>query len=344
MTIEIWGTFSVRDHLVDRAFVADVLLYDRLVIPTKPKDAPDDKWPASWNLARQTTLLNDLGDLAIPIPWDQKRIDEWQTRFDDARSEERRLARAEATDIIGKDVALARDPKNADLPFNITRKLLQDFANAEEDNELFRKLRVTRKVRPGSVLEAVSAYPSFAAFSADVEAEATAEPSAGKQRLNPAAVFGWRFFVPCSDVVSEEQDRILLKKAIKLAKTNEFIERREDLYKWWSDVAASGMPAIEAREDMGKRLVEFQKLMKKQAWKTVARYALKIADAVTGKLGLTEFVTTGTDLAIGSTEIFADERLTRQNMPARVKVAAAFHDARKRLGWKGDHDERCRQD
>jgi hypothetical protein len=63
MTIELWGTFSVRDHLVDRAFVADVLLYDRLVIPTLPEHTPETGWPASWKLAKQRALLGDLGAL-----------------------------------------------------------------------------------------------------------------------------------------------------------------------------------------------------------------------------------------------------------------------------------------
>ncbi len=29
----LWGCYSVADHLEPRAFVADLLLYDRLVIP-----------------------------------------------------------------------------------------------------------------------------------------------------------------------------------------------------------------------------------------------------------------------------------------------------------------------
>jgi hypothetical protein len=62
MTIELWGTFSVRDHLVNRAFVADVLLYDQLVIPTLPKDEPESEWPTRWNLAKQRALLGDLGE------------------------------------------------------------------------------------------------------------------------------------------------------------------------------------------------------------------------------------------------------------------------------------------
>ena len=31
---EVWAAYSVRDHLGKKPFVADVMLYDRLVIPT----------------------------------------------------------------------------------------------------------------------------------------------------------------------------------------------------------------------------------------------------------------------------------------------------------------------
>jgi hypothetical protein len=69
MEIEVWGTFSVRDHLLDRAFVADVLLYDRLLITTCPSKAASDSWPKEWNVSRQQAAIDILGDLAIPIPW-----------------------------------------------------------------------------------------------------------------------------------------------------------------------------------------------------------------------------------------------------------------------------------
>jgi hypothetical protein len=92
MSLELWGTFSVRDHLDDRAFIADVLLYDQLVIPTLPKGAPETEWPAKWNIKKQKTLLADLGDLVIPIPWTADRRANWQARFDNEHPEERRLA------------------------------------------------------------------------------------------------------------------------------------------------------------------------------------------------------------------------------------------------------------
>ena len=45
MAFETWGTFAVDDHLGKRAFVADVLLYDRLVIPV-PDARERERWIA----------------------------------------------------------------------------------------------------------------------------------------------------------------------------------------------------------------------------------------------------------------------------------------------------------
>jgi hypothetical protein len=73
MSREVWGTFSVRDHLVEHAFVADVLLYDRLLVPTKPEGEDPEEWPRQWELARLNRVLGVLGNLAIPIPWTRER-------------------------------------------------------------------------------------------------------------------------------------------------------------------------------------------------------------------------------------------------------------------------------
>ena len=247
MTIELWGTFSVRDHLVDRAFVADVLLYDQLVIPTLPENTPEDQWPAKWDLKKQKSLLAELGDLATPIPRTEQRRAQWQTRFDDERAEERSVARAEATQTVEQDVAIARDPQYYDLPYRITRNLLQDYVNDDADDKLLKKLRVTKKVRPGSILEAVSAYPSYDAFAADASLVSAAETAEDLQPLAPTTVFGWEFFIPGSADFGEDEDRRLLAKAVGLAKKTDFIELREEFYKWWSDVSDGGIPSPRRR-------------------------------------------------------------------------------------------------
>ena len=44
---EVWGTYSVRDHLREHPWAADVLLYDRLVVPVPPEPG-DPRDPAEW--------------------------------------------------------------------------------------------------------------------------------------------------------------------------------------------------------------------------------------------------------------------------------------------------------
>lgn len=41
MKLEQWGTFSVKDHLRSRAFVAEVILFDKLVIPRPATKQPN---------------------------------------------------------------------------------------------------------------------------------------------------------------------------------------------------------------------------------------------------------------------------------------------------------------
>jgi hypothetical protein len=335
MTIELWGTFSVRDHIIDRAFVADVLLYDRLVIPTLPEGDSEATWPREWELAKQKSLLGDLGDLAIAIPWDKSHRDTWQKRFDDQRSEERRQARAEAAKAVASDVADARDPQNKDLSYNVTRIILQDMVNQEADNKLYNKLKFTEKLRPGSKLEAVSAYPSYDHFAADVPEHPVSDSPVSDDQPSPTSLFRWQFFVPDSPDRGEKEDRKLLAQAIKLASKPEFIEMRGYFYAWWSDFLASGLTGAEARTEMEKRIAEYQKIFKGQGWKTVTRYGIKLADACSGGLGLVDdAVSAGSEAFFGTADVFLDPRLKQQKAQDRLKVAAIFHDARNRLRRK----------
>jgi hypothetical protein len=108
---------------------------------------------------------------------------------------------------------------------------------------------------------------------------------------------------------------------LTLATKPEFVEMREDFYQWWSHIAASGMSAWDARDDMEKRIAEYQRLIKGQGWKTTARYAIKVADAFSGGLGLvSEAASVGAEAFLGTADILADERLKRENAPARLKV------------------------
>ncbi len=331
MNTELWGTFSVRDHLVERAFVADVLLYDRLVIPTLPEDGDPRNWPTEWDLSRQQRLLNVLGELAVPIPWTEDRHQLWQKRFDDVRSKVRRRARKEATSWVVSDATVAR---NADLPFLATRMLLAEQANTPADDRLFQRLHALGKARPGSDLEAVAAYPNFASFNEDVPTTANHDQQ-DTTLYPPTAIFGWDFFIPQSAERGETEDLKLLEAAVDLARRADYIELRGDFYSWLSDVSRGGIPLAEAKFDMEKRVAEYQRLMAGQKWKKWIRRAIKVADAFVGGLGLVnEVAGVVAEGFLGTADIVADERLEPKEMVPRIKVAAMFHDAKRRFGWK----------
>src|SRR2546425_2359912 len=94
---EIWATFSTFDHLKPGAFLPEVVMYDRLVIPIPPADDADEwrRWEEDqkWNPARQRNLIAALGDVVKPVEWTQLRRDTWQRDYKEQRSSAGRYLR-----------------------------------------------------------------------------------------------------------------------------------------------------------------------------------------------------------------------------------------------------------
>ena len=97
---ELWGTFSVRDHLRERPFLAEVLLYDRLVIPIPPTEehVEWERWEQNnWNPQRLKELLPVLGEIAYPVEWTSKWRRTWAGAFEERRED--------LTDYVTKELA-----------------------------------------------------------------------------------------------------------------------------------------------------------------------------------------------------------------------------------------------
>ncbi len=83
MVRQVWGTFSVKDHCEPRAFVADVMIYDRLVIPFPPDENERVRWENNgWNPSKLDQLLKILGDRAYLLEWDEYKKQQWKTRYE----------------------------------------------------------------------------------------------------------------------------------------------------------------------------------------------------------------------------------------------------------------------
>jgi hypothetical protein len=95
---QLWATFSVKDHCRRGAFIAEVLLYDKLLVPVVPTAEADlspeeaaremDRWRKSdWKRARQTDIVRILGDRVEPIPWTSVRQNEWRQEMEKSFAE-----------------------------------------------------------------------------------------------------------------------------------------------------------------------------------------------------------------------------------------------------------------
>lgn len=342
MSREVWGTFSVCDHMLEHAFVADVLLYDRLLVPTKPADQDPNEWPAEWGLERLNRVMGVLGDLAIPIPWTVYRRDQWRQYYDAGKAE-RAKVRSGIVGDANTDIQNAHEQEHQER-LQATRMLVADYANEKADDRLFQRLRATARARPGSTLEAVAAYPSFDSFTADVPVQTDGEenkPEANEKNplVPPTAIFGWDFFIPDSDEKGEAADLRLLERAVKLASDTEFIKSRGRLHDWLGDmsegISKGALTPADARQDMESRIAEYQEHMKRLEWKRWARRAIKVADAFAGNLGMVkEAAGKIAEGFFGVADILGDEWLDKERVPERVKVAAVFHEAHRKFGWK----------
>lgn len=334
MSRELWGTFSVRDHLAEHAFVSDVLLYDRLLIPTKPAEKDLKEWPAEWDHARLDRALGVLGDLALSIPWTDQLSEQWRSHYKAGEAQRAKIKK----DLVEK---AGFDMKNLQMfefqnRLHATRMLLAERAE-QADEKLFLHLRATAKARPGATLEAVAAYNSFDNFAAEVPVapkDAKRNPS-----ISPTAIFGWDFFLPDPEGQGEAADLKLLQRAVKLASEPDFIESRSRLYDWLADasegISKGALTLDDARRDMESRIADYQKHMKRLGWKRWARRAIKVADAFAGGLGIvSEAAGKFAEGFLGIADIVGDEWHDKESIPQRTKVAAVFHDARRKFGWK----------
>ena len=270
MAAEIWGTFSVSDHVRTNAFVREVLLFDRLIIPVPGSDEERARWvrpkvgsDETWAPDRQQKLLSILGTqdqpghngahVAYTAPWND---------FTHAYEK----SRLEVTNTI-----------NAIDAFSTTRFVLASGVTL-----------------PASI-EAVSAFPSAR------ECRDELKPSA-----NPHAVDGARallllsrpFLVPDGD---EDADFTALRAAIDLSLDDNFRAARS-AYHDWLRALLTPLNAEGARLDMLTMTEawfrhlqqELEELVEKERaaiephakrWLTRTEYAATAAGAVAGIAG-----------------------------------------------------------
>jgi hypothetical protein len=197
---EVWGTCSVKDHTRPHAFLRELLLFDKLVVPVPATDEERARWrrPKSenpsetWDPDRLDELLGVLGTQHSPghngarlvwtSPWDEER---WQAQ------------RGQIAELVTFDA------------FQTTRIIL---AMGEDIP---------------AVVEAVAAYSSEQDWRNDVQ------PEAGRPADVTAAqalvALPREFLVP----PAEDGDAVdTLKEVVELASNPDFVAARTEYHAW----------------------------------------------------------------------------------------------------------------
>ncbi len=173
---ELWGTFSVMDHRRKGAFLAEIVLYDTLVIPVPPNpdraESEDDRAFASkqwgrwekngWQPERLEQLVEIMRPVIEPIEWDRQHHEQWEREFADYTN----TKASDAADLVARMMAgwvtgqvLLRDlPAKAAgavavAPFSSLSDLTDDLG-ITESQYLPERLRASKGL-PGNVVSAV---------------------------------------------------------------------------------------------------------------------------------------------------------------------------------------------
>jgi hypothetical protein len=81
-----WAAFSVRAHLDLASLAADILLYDRIILPVPEDDPERERWiRKQWNPDDIALRIVQSAGHIIPVPWTAQLRAEWQTRWDQLR-------------------------------------------------------------------------------------------------------------------------------------------------------------------------------------------------------------------------------------------------------------------
>jgi hypothetical protein len=305
---EFWGTFAVNDHCAAKAFVTDVMLYDRLVIPVPPDQPEEARWEkAGWDPKTLYKLLDILGDRVVKVPWDGYRQEAWKKRFDAAMG-------------VGQETGPGA--------FQATRSVL------------------TQGLPPQVMaVEAVSSYQSIDELEGALGMKPAGGGNIVLPAGAVTAILAHEFLVPDDPGWSHED---LLRAAVDFSSDRGFRRRRANLWRWQWDFVDAKMvvtdrSAIEsAVEEMEELLAEERHATEKSKLLTATRYAFLVG-AVTVAIMTAAMVPValppiaaagaGVFMSVGQ---FTAENLLAPGPDSQERRAASFlADVQRHFGWKG---------
>ena len=239
--------------------------------------------------------------LAIIVPWDEQKREVFNTRFRSAQS-----ANFDATHLLDAQ------KHNVD-PFQVTRVILkEDFL----------------PILPKGVSKvwAVAAYPSASEYEKDYTPDIRQER---QETLGMALAH--KFLAPKPTGKSERE---LLVQSVKLAKRDDFKEKRSQLYKWQENIIQEDIPADKAVVEMERYLKQYNAIVRRAVRKVYWKFAFTVVPvglSIVGASLINPWILTG-----GLVTLARFAKLDRRPdiQAGDCDAAAMFHDAHKRLPFQ----------
>ncbi len=299
MSFERWGSLSVVDHVDTEALIANVLLYDRLVIPVCTEQADRDErayWVAhGWDPDLQLERLKQLGDRAVPRPWDDGRRTLFRTRMDELTAE-----RFDARHIDDKQ---------------ITRMILA-------------KEQVVERIPGVNEVSVIAAYNSEAGLRGDFEVADEPDTESRADKLAAQAyLLTRRLALPAAAANGD-----LLNAAAGLSRDKGFREKRTALFDWQETAVARKWGPEAAVAEIAAMTERYNEAVASALGKVRWRFAFTVCGVVLG------FAGGGVGVAAASAALSLIQFKLLDGKPAiepgSAAPAAMFHDVETRLGIK----------
>jgi hypothetical protein len=314
----LWGCYSVKDHLEPRAFVADLLMYDRLVVPV-PTDDDMARWQKRWDPARQKTLLEIAAPFVERVPWDEPLRDEFTREYSPA------TAAAELDSI-------SRHAAGLD-PYELTRLLITEHIRGEVLHE-----------EPRGDIRAVAVYAQPDRFDREWAITGTfpffrrtARVQPGRLRevsdVQPADVQLLAKLVVTRLVVPDDgrDDADVLQKTVTLISRDDVAQRRADFQAAIAKFHTTGLRDETIVGEIEDLLAAFNASVKSHTNAQRSRVALQLAAAAEGTAALWA---PPIALAAGPTVAFGEALIQRrwdQGIPHEVNAVSLLAQAQHAL-------------
>ena len=269
----LWGCYSVRDHMEPRAFVADLLLYDRLVVPV-PADDDLNRWQERWEPARQKKLLDIADPFVERVTWDASLRDEFTREFSPG------IAAMEIDSISRRAAGLDA--------YELTRQLISDHVRGavlrEEPRGDVRAVAVY--AQPDRFDREWQVSGAFPFLHRKVRVERGALREVGE--VQPADVQQLAKLVVTRLVVPDDgrDDAEVLQRTVELISLDDVWRRRADFQAAMAALHATGLRDDTIVGEIEDLLAAFNASVKRRTNAQRARIAVQIATVAEGAAAL----------------------------------------------------------